>query len=814
MTYKEFIKRYTFNPETDQLGEGGFGIVYKAYDNYRDTWVAIKQSKFKKEQENFSLQKEVELASKLPDHPNIAHYETCYRFNVPMMGTYDFGILQYYQEGNLSVLRKAGKITNKNLNKILEGILSGIAHLHKHNIIHRDIKPGNILIAKRGNDYIPKITDFGISKQGVASDQSFISNSLAGGTYSYAAPEQLKGETKMRRNADLWSFGVIVYQLMTDKLPFEPTTPDTSSEAARTEVVNKILEGNLPSDIASIAPPHKYIVEQCLVLNKIDRVQTAKELIEILNGNTSTSQDTTPKKTVRTSRDLSRQDLPADKTITEPPVQTSRDLSADKTITEEQNPAGFKNPQGINSTPEKKNKTKILIPIAAAIIGIILAFIIFGKPSEENRWQTAQEHNTSEAYEQYLADYPQGTFTEQAQENLAWLQTKQENTTAAYNKFKQEYPQSNKLNDAENEIQKLQLDSTLALNNTQSLRAYIQQYPQGNYTEKTKIKLDVLVQDSIKNAKLYAQDKAAYDKAKRKNTESAYQTYINNYPQGQYLKEAKQQIVYLNNEELRKADDYAWKKAKRTGTKESYQTYINNYPQGQYLSQAKTAIKNIGKLPEIEMVYVRGGTFQMGSNNGESDEKPVHSVTLSGYYIGKYEVTQKLWKAVMGNNPSRFKGDNRPVEKVSWNDIQTFLKKLNSMTGKHYRLPTEAQWEFAARGGNKSRGYKYAGGNSIGSVAWYSGNSGSKTHNVGGKNPNELGIYDMSGNVWEWCRDWYSSSYYSTSPSKNPKGASNGSLRVSRSGSWYNRAEGCRSAGRDYDSPDYRYNNMGFRLCR
>ena len=163
----------------------------------------------------------------------------------------------------------------------------------------------------------------------------------------------------------------------------------------------------------------------------------------------------------------------------------------------------------------------------------------------------------------------------------------------------------------------------------------------------------------------------------------------------------------------------------------------------------------------IEMVKVEGGTFDMGATKEQEEpwdsEKPVHKVTLSSFSIAKTEVTQELWQAVMGNNPSYFKGSNLPVEVVSWNDCQEFIRKLNAMTGYNFRLPTEAEWEFAARGGNKSQHYQYSGSNDVGSVAWYGDNSGGKTHPVATKAPNELGIYDMSGNVWEWCEDWYGS---------------------------------------------------------
>ena len=217
----------------------------------------------------------------------------------------------------------------------------------------------------------------------------------------------------------------------------------------------------------------------------------------------------------------------------------------------------------------------------------------------------------------------------------------------------------------------------------------------------------------------------------------------------------------------------------------------------------------------FEMVYVEGGSFDMGAtyeqcSDAYKDECPVHSVTLSGYYIGKCEVTQELWEAVMGSNPSNFKGAQNPVERVSWNDCQEFVSRLNSLTGRTFRLPTEAEWEYAARGGNKSRHYKYSGSNNIFDVAWHGDNSGIRTHAVGTKTANELGIYDMSGNVYEWCSDWYGG--YSAGAQTNPQGPSSGSFRVLRGGGWSGNAWLCRVSNRFNIDPSSSRSNDGLRL--
>ena len=216
---------------------------------------------------------------------------------------------------------------------------------------------------------------------------------------------------------------------------------------------------------------------------------------------------------------------------------------------------------------------------------------------------------------------------------------------------------------------------------------------------------------------------------------------------------------------------------------------------------------------KFRMIKVEAGTFKMGSTSGDSDERPVHQVTLTNdYYIGETEVTQELWTAVMGSNPSYFTSSNQlPVEEVSWNDCQTFITKLNVLTGRAFRLPTEAEWEFAARGGNASEGYTYSGSNNVGDVAWYYDNSSSKTHDVATKAPNELGIYDMSGNVWEWCQDWYGS--YSSNAQTNPTGPTSGSSRVDRGGGWSNDDNYCRVANRSGSDASFTYEGLGLRLA-
>ena len=233
--------------------------------------------------------------------------------------------------------------------------------------------------------------------------------------------------------------------------------------------------------------------------------------------------------------------------------------------------------------------------------------------------------------------------------------------------------------------------------------------------------------------------------------------------------------------------------------------------------QEATTLSPVLQELKANMVRVDGGTFTMGAapnqlQNAESDEKATHAVTLDTFYICKYEVTQDLWTCVMDDNPSYFKGGQLPVESVTWGDCQKFIKKLNALTGENYRLPTEAEWEYAARGGNQSKGYKYAGSDAVDEVAWYSSNSGNCTHPVGIKKPNELGLYDMSGNVYEWCQDWKVP--YPRHAVANPQGGTEGTARVNRGGRWCGSAHACRTSDRSMSNPTYSFYHLGFRLAK
>ncbi|MCL1893587.1 MAG: serine/threonine-protein kinase [Holophagaceae bacterium] len=402
MELTEFTNRYKYNPKKDKIGSGGFGDVFKAYDTFLNNYVALKISKV--ENENIRLKKEEEMASGLPDHPNIANYIDCHTFET-ITGEHDFGILQYYEHGNLNQLLNSQSISYETINTILRQVLTGLEFLHSQKIIHRDMKPQNILMAiTPEGEYVPKITDFGISKKLDADKSQLFSHSLTGvGSLSYASPEQLKSTT-IRRNTDLWSFGVIAYQAFTGQLPFTTGEMDSSSEAGREELFRQIKAGEIPETINKITEPWKSLILKCLVPDPAKRIQTAKECLEILDGSNTAPKRPAVEETQPASGnhygkkippipyegETVKQPTPLNETQPQPPKATTcsicgREVPEGSSLCRQCSDQIDTPNVGKRNPEEAQKKTSWAIPaIVASVVAISVFFLARPKPQETN----------------------------------------------------------------------------------------------------------------------------------------------------------------------------------------------------------------------------------------------------------------------------------------------------------------------------------------------------------------------------------------------------------------------------------------------
>ena len=283
MTQQEFYQRYSYSATEDMLGSGGFGKVFRAWDSAEECEVALKIQPVNPQYPSLRLSKEVETAAKLR-HPNVARYKECYTFT-DFGGETDIAVMSYYKDGSLDKLMKAQALTYEQRVDILTQILEGIAYLHNNDIIHRDLKPQNILILHQKGRYIPKITDFGISKQLTDEEKSVVTNSILVGTRHYASPEQLM-ERAIHKNTDLWSFGVIAYQMLTGSLPFNSGTFSPTSEEGRAEQYRQMQSGVLPDSIGGIAEPWQALIRRCLVSDCKSRIASAEECLSVVGSAT------------------------------------------------------------------------------------------------------------------------------------------------------------------------------------------------------------------------------------------------------------------------------------------------------------------------------------------------------------------------------------------------------------------------------------------------------------------------------------------------------------------------------------------------
>lgn len=663
MTEREFVERFSFDVTTDLLGEGGFGSVYRAYDNFEHEYVALKMQDVNPQYRELRLRNEYEKVQQFT-HPYIARYKACYTLKT-FKGETDIAVMKYYEAGSLDKLIAKGALSFEQRCIMLEHILEGVGFLHSRGIIHRDLKPQNILIVEHAGKYVPLITDFGISKQLDEGQSSAVSNSVLGGTRNYASPEQLK-EATIRKNTDLWSFGIIAYQMFTGTLPFNCGTYSPTSEEGRSEYLRQVKSGILPDALNGVPEPWQTLIRSCLVVDSEKRIAHAEDGLDIIRGVVveESLEVTVIEESVNTVIDIPKQPV-------EEPIED---------IVDEKKPVEQKAAPVVEKVLEKKP-------------------VVEEKPTVDK-----------------VAD------------------------------------------------KKPIEDKKLTVDKAVEKKPIVEKSPIVEVREK-KVKV--------------AEKK--HPKANRSMAKTG--RYIGVTIAG-ILVVACIAVVYM----------FISSKMSNNGSGGESKTVVDT----------SYYVENVNGI-SMKMIWVEGGTFRMGSNFNKFEE-PIHNVTLSGYWMAETEVTRSQWSAVMGSGGK----SNYPMRLVSYDEALEFCEKLSAMTGKRYTLPTEAQWEFAARGGNKSRGYNYSGSNQLTDVSWYSQNSKNEAHAVKGLKPNELGLYDMSGNVWEWCLDYYGD--YRVTDVTDPQGPRSGKERVLRGGSCDGSATNCRVANRNCDLPTNKRSNNGFRV--
>ncbi len=932
-----------------ELGAGGFGTVFLAKDTEAGTLVAVKAlppeiSAIPEELDN--VRNNFAFVSKLL-HQNIAGLLYLHKVDecdaaaeqlLRISNRSYLVVMEYVQGTTLSVWKKQYPDRKVPLDKALDicaKAAEALDYAHSRNIIHRDVKPANIMI---GTDNSVKVMDFGLAAE-VRSSMSRVSQEKfdTSGTRPYMAPEQWAGK-KQNAATDQYALAVMFYELISGEVPFQSVF-----ETGDAILMMNVVKTETPEPLPNLTKKQNTVLLRALSKNPEERFASCGDFIRALSGgktgslrspNANGKSANTLKKLVvvfmllaiiggvswygvnvyheqvKAKEELDR--------ITKLNEEKRKEISAalrqannlynDGKYSEASNAL-----QKVFDLDRDNANAKTLQDKLALAAG--LADVSPIRSKAEVDWESIQKLSPADGFDQDLKhlkieiktaetlfnkeDY--GSALKRYQSVLSQcsallkLDESRNAAKAAANDCataKRAAEKAEASRDAQHiytQAEKSVADATKAM----TQRDY--QGARKHYTSATELynnaqtfaveyrKVVALKDqfDRLKQSALSASDMALYggtgwvkiktsilkadNSLKQKNLATAhreYQAAIANLPQviadAKNTKEATLKRVaartayetalskatefYNASKRLGKTDPRAHEKCAETV--KTLEAFVSSSHYAYLDSDAKAKIANLKNQAEsylktlyigplkgkdwtmpglgMKFAYVAPGSFQMGSNNGDSDEKPVHRVTISrGYWIGKYEVTQSEYQSIMGSNPSNFKGGSLPVETVSWNDAVKFCKKLTERerlaerlpSGYEFRLPTEAEWEFAARGGDKSRGYKYSGSDNIDNVAWYESNSGSKTHEVGTKSGNELGIYDMSGNVWEWCLDdWHSN--YNGAPSNGSRwGNGSGSRRVIRGGSWDSHARDCRSALRYNFSPGNTLNLLGFRVA-
>ena len=728
----EFANRYKL---IQHIGTGGFSVVWKVFDKYTDNLeVALKIFAYEKGMDDVGIrqfQKEYSLMA------NLNHQGLLRASHLDFFEGSPYLVMPYCSKGSLaSKLIEKGTFTEREIATVLLQLSGALKYLHEEKILHQDIKPDNVLIDSKGN-YL--LTDFGISSR-LRSTLRKSTTSNKALTLAYAPPERFAGKMQSVPESDVFSVGVLLFELASGDVPWMGAGGTVLKEDTGSIEISNEFSKQL----------EKWI-NLCVQYNP-DQRPSAKQLEQVASTYIQEGYwPDVPKKKEKNGESKSA------KRVTQV-IENARKAGQSGGSKTRQKSQPYPHTQKDYSSGQEKQsgssvKRFAYIAILILVVGGGITYYAFtgdeggnleseviGLPDTEYLQQIARAEAFEEAedWQKALEAY-----------RRAWAMPGQSQDMA-----KETYLEGLLSDQSEKEAAATREATDRQASETARLKTE---------AEEARREADALRAQSAEEERL-RQEETARDAAAAESARLA---------EAQRQRDAE--ALKQREEAARRSDPFA-----------------------------------------SDMVYVSGDTFTMGCTSEQSNcydnETPTHRVTLSSFSISKYEVTQSQWESVMGGNPSEFKNcPTCPVEHVSWDDIRDFLRKLNSQTGGNYRLPTEAEWEYAARGGSKSRGYQYSGSNSLSSVAWYKDNSGESTHRVGTKSANELGLYDMSGNVLEWCQDWYGA--YSGFLVTNPRGLSSGSGRVLRGGSWNNRAGFSRVAYRNGYGPGNRFNLLGFRVA-
>ena len=792
------------------IGQGGFGITYYARHEMLEHFYAIKEfyisgfcsrntslhtvnlqgmnpDMYEKYKQRFVEEAKTVVSL---DHPNIVKVVDIFEENNTA-----YMVMPFIEGISLQkMVEKNGTLPYELTVNYIGQLSNAVGYIHQKHILHRDIKPDNVLVTP---DNRVVLIDFG-SARAFVNDQEQRHTSIL--THGYAPPEQYNAVSKKGNYTDIYAIGGVFYFCLTGQIPVDATTRLLELAGGKDPLKQpKDMNPEVSEDV-------NRTIMKAMSLKPENRHQTVAEFMDDLLGRN---------KSEVVDDALEMPDMPEDDALEMPDDMAQQPAdNADKgyvsVFDEGTKPKHNNNEPAKGNEPEKKKKKGKgwlvwLIILVVLGVGGIVGWNMYQRYVAE---QLAQEEyevysrcTTARGCRAYLEYYPNGTYywdvTQRLEQFVADSIEEVQRKIYGDKAAKGFMDMGDVIMYAGNSSGVYNGNPTVDKYDASQLFYII-----------PKVKYKGLLSDEIMTITIYSK---LYDP-------NGGLLQNNNSPKGYTCSDVVNVRPGNNKSFTLKGFGYdsagyfisgeytweIWYNGKKLRTKKF-----------RVVEQRPVIAINVNGVA-FDMVRVEGGTFTMGctSEQGEEclvDETPAHSVTLSNnYYIGKYEVTNELWYAVMGYYPTQPEGDNMPVGAVSWNNCQQFVNKLSQLTGKKFRLPTEAEWEFAARGGNMSRGYKYSGSNNINDVAWYIGNTDGRPRTVGYKQANELGIYDMTGNIYEFCSDWFGD--YSSDSQTNPTGPASGNERVIRGGCAGYEPQDCRVTCRNGITADDTYTNVGLRL--